>query len=150
MKGCIFCQIISGESPSSIFYEDDLILGLVTIEPIATGHALIIPRQHISNLADLDENTGRHLWTIAHRTAIAIRNSGIRCEGINLYIADEKAASQEIFHLHLHVFPRYEGDSFKLEADWDTKPSRIELDHVADMIKVSFDQLRSDTLVDGS
>ena len=141
MEDCIFCQIVAGESPSSIFYEDDLVLGLMTIEPITPGHALIIPRQHVSKLDDLDKELGRHLWTVSHRTAAAIRKSGVRCEGINIFIADEKAAFQEILHLHMHVFPRYEGDSFNMIADWDFEPPRNELDHIANMIKVSFDQL---------
>ena len=145
MKDCIFCQIIAGESPSSIFYEDDLVLGLMTIGPVTTGHAMIIPKQHAAYLADLDEETGRHLWTITLRTAAAIRNSGVKCEGINLFLADGKAAFQEIFHLHMHVFPRYKGDSFKLVADWHVKPPRKELDNVAEMIKVSFDTLWKST-----
>ena len=141
MADCIFCQIVAGKSPSSIFYEDDLVLGFMTIGPVTTGHSMIIPKQHAAYLADLDEETGRHLWTITHRTAAAIRKSGVRCEGINLFLADGEAAFQEVFHLHMHIFPRYQGDSFKLVADWDVKPLRKELDHVADMIKASYDQL---------
>jgi len=141
MKDCIFCQIVAGESPSSIFYEDDLVLGLMTIGPVTTGHTMIIPKQHTAYLADLDEETGRHLWTITHRTAAAIRKSGVKCEGINLFLADGEAAFQEIFHLHMHIFPRYEGDSFKLVADWNYKPPRDELDLAAKKIKVAYDRL---------
>ena len=150
MDDCIFCQIVAGKSPSSIFYEDDLVLGFMTIGPVTTGHSMIIPKQHAAYLADLDEETGRHLWTITHRTAAAIRESGVRCEGINLFLADGEAAFQEVFHLHMHIFPRYKGDSFKLVADWDVNPLRKELDRVADMIKVSYDQLWSNSKVDDS
>ena len=150
MDDCIFCQIVAGKSPASTFYEDDLLLGLMTIGPVTPGHSMIIPKQHAAYLADLDEETGRHLWTITHRTAAAIRESGVRCEGINLFLADGEAAFQEVFHLHMHIFPRYQGDSFKLVADWDVKPLRKELDHVADMIKVSYDQLWLQSKVDGS
>ena len=141
MDDCIFCQIIAGESPASIFYEDNLVLGFMDLGPVTPGHSMIIPKQHAASLADLDEDTGRHMWTITHRTAAAIRESGVQCEGINLFLADGEAAFQEVFHLHMHIFPRYQGDSFKLVADWDVKPLRKELDHVADMIKVSYDQL---------
>ena len=55
---CVFCQIVAGESPASVFYADDIVLGLMTIGPVTTGHAMIIPKQHISCLADLDEKTG--------------------------------------------------------------------------------------------
>lgn len=149
MNECIFCQIIAGEAPSSIFYEDELVLGLMTIGPITTGHAMVIPRQHAANLNELDEEVGRHLWTVTQRTAAAIRESGIKCEGINLFLADGKAAFQEIFHLHMHIFPRYAGDSFKLGADWDIKPPRKELDLAANMIKVAYDQLWINNKVDG-
>jgi diadenosine tetraphosphate (Ap4A) HIT family hydrolase len=68
------------------------------------------------------------MWTITHRTAAAIRESGVQCEGINLFLADGEAAFQDIFHVHMHVFPRFEGDSFKLVANWSEKPPREELD----------------------
>ncbi len=141
MEDCVFCLIVAGESPASIFYEDDLVLGIMTIGPVNPGHAMIIPKQHASYLADLDEKTGQHLWTITHRTAAAIRNSGVKCEGINLFLADGEAAFQEIMHVHMHVFPRYKGDPFKLVANWKEKPSREELDQVAGQIKQAYDRL---------
>ena len=141
MSDCIFCQIAAGESPASIFYEDDFVLGLMTIGPVTSGHAMILPRKHFTYMADMDEETGRHLFTITQRTAAAIRQSGVRCEGINLFLADGKAASQEIFHLHMHIFPRYKGDAFKLVADWNNKPPREELDSVAEQIKSAYEML---------
>jgi len=141
MHECVFCQIVAGESPASIFYEDDIVLGFMTIGPVTTGHAMIIPKRHAAYLADLDEDTGRHLWTITQRTAAAIRESGVRCEGINLFLADGEAAFQEIFHLHIHVFPRYEGDPFKLVTDRDVKPSREELNQVGQQIRLAYDGL---------
>ncbi len=141
MDQCIFCQIIAGESPGSKFYEDDVVLGFMTIGPVTTGHAMIIPKQHVAYLNDLDEATGQHLFTITQRTAAAIRESGVPCEGINLFLADGEAAFQEVFHLHMHVFPRYHGDSFKLVADWSVHPSRTELDQVADEIRAAYQRL---------
>lgn len=92
MQDCVFCQIVAGESPASVFYEDELVLGIVTIGPITTGHAMVIPKEHAAYLAEMDEETGRHLWTVTHRTAAAIRESGVKCEGINLFLADREAA----------------------------------------------------------
>ena len=68
---------------------------------------MILPKKHFTYMADMDEETGRHLFTITQRTAAAIRQSSIRCEGNNLFLADGEAASQEVFHLHMHIFPRY-------------------------------------------
>ncbi|MFC1997648.1 HIT family protein [Chloroflexota bacterium] len=138
MEDCIFCQIIAGESPVSKFYQDDIVLGLMDISPVTTGHVMVIPKVHAANLAELDEETGKHLWTITQRTAAAIRESGVRCEGINLFLADGEAAFQDVFHVHMHVIPRYKGDPFKIDADWDVNPSRDELDQIAGQIKMAY------------
>lgn len=146
MQDCVFCQIASGESPASIFYVDEIVIGIMTIGPVTTGHAMIIPRRHATYLADMEEETGRHLWNVTQRTAAAIRESGVRCEGINLFLADGEAAFQEVLHVHMHVFPRYEGDPFKLIADWDVKPSREELDSTAGQIRSAYDRLWKEQL----
>lgn len=141
MVDCIFCQIAAGESPASIFYQDAWVLGIMDISPVTSGHAMVIPRQHAASLADLDEETGRHLWTITQRAAAAIRASGVRCEGINLFLADGAAAFQEVFHVHMHVIPRFPGDPFKVVADWGSKPARAELDRVAGQIEAAYQRL---------
>jgi diadenosine tetraphosphate (Ap4A) HIT family hydrolase len=74
MGPCVFCQIVAGESPATVFYEDQAVLGLMTIGPVNPGHAMIIPKVHAAGLGDLPEDTGRRLWTIAQRTAAAIRS----------------------------------------------------------------------------
>jgi len=150
MDDCIFCQIIACESPASIFYEDNLVLGFMDLGPVTPGHSMIIPKQHAASLADLDEDTGRHMWTITHRTAAAIRESGVQCEGINLFLADGEAAFQEVFHVHMHVFPRFEGDSFKIDANWNEKPSRMELDQIANQINIAYDRLWKSSLNGGT
>ena len=141
MGDCVFCEIVKGKSPASIFYKDDVVVGFMDIDPMTTGHVEIIPKVHFPFIGDMDEETGRHLWTIAHRTAVAIRKSDVRCEGINLFLADGEAAFQEIFHVHLHVFPRYEGDYFRVSADWGKNPPRDELDRVAQQIKEAYQKL---------
>jgi histidine triad (HIT) family protein len=146
---CVFCQIVAGESPASIFYEDDVALAFMTIGPVTVGHALIIPRRHAAYLADLDEDTGCHLWTIAQRTAAAIRRSGLKCEGINLFLADGEAAGQEISHVHVHVFPRYRGDPFRLSVDRSARPSREELDRVAQQLRSAYYRSRQGGRKDG-
>lgn len=141
---CVFCQIVAGESPVSAFYEDDVVLGLMTTGPVTTGHAMVIPKAHFAYLGEMDEETGRHLWTVTQRTAEALRHAGVRCEGVNLFLADGEAAFQEIFHVHMHVFPRYRGDPFKLVADWSIHPPREELDEVAGQIRDAYHGLWSD------
>jgi histidine triad (HIT) family protein len=135
---CVFCEIVAGSAPASIVHEDDRCLAIMTIEPVNPGHLLILPKAHAPYLADLDEATGGHLFAVAMRMAAAIRASGLRCEGINLFLADGEAAFQEIFHLHLHVFPRFRGDSFGIIADWSVHPSREELDANAALIRRAY------------
>jgi histidine triad (HIT) family protein len=135
---CVFCEIVAGRAPASVVYEDDRCLAIMTIGPVNPGHLLVLPRAHAPYLADLDEETGGHLFVVAMRMAAAIRASGLRCEGINLFLADGEAAFQEVFHLHLHVFPRFTGDGFELTGDWSVSPSREELDANAALIRQSY------------
>jgi len=136
---CVFCDIVAGRAPASIVHEDEIALAIMTIGPVNPGHVLILPKQHAALLADLDAATAAHLFALATRVAAAIRRSGVRCEGINLFLADGEAAGQEIPHLHLHVFPRFRGDPFVLDADWTAKPARAELDAVAERIRAAYD-----------
>ena len=76
------------------------------------------------------------MFIVAMQLAQALHNSGLRCEGINLFLADGEVAFQEVFHTHLHVFPRFAGDTFRIDADWSITPSRAELDAVAAQVRV--------------
>lgn len=131
---CIFCDLVAGRGAVSTVYEDDRVMAFLDIAPVNPGHTLVIPKQHYRSLADLDEEVGMHLFRVAQRVAQAIRRSGVRCEGINLFLADGEAAFQEVFHAHLHVVPRFRGDSFKIDADWSIQPCRTELDELAAQI----------------
>ena len=86
------------------------------------------------------------IFTVAMRLAAALRASGLPCEGINLFLADGEAAFQEVFHTHLHVFPRFAGDTFRISADWSLTPPREELDRLAALIRGS--QVRDSLLAD--
>lgn len=74
------------------------------------------------------------MFRVAHRLARALRRSGLPCEGVNVFLADGEAASQEVFHTHLHVFARYSGDSFRVSADWRVR-DRDELDRAASQVR---------------
>jgi histidine triad (HIT) family protein len=131
---CVFCEIAEGRAEASIVYDDDRVLAFMDLRPITTGHLLVIPRQHADSLADLDAEEGAQLFRVAQRMAAAIRGSEIRSDGVNLFLADGEAAGQEVFHVHLHVLPRYPGDGFKLEFH-STDPSRAELDDLAAQLR---------------
>lgn len=97
METCVFCDIVARTVPASMVYEDEMICAFLTAGPVNTGHVLVIPKQHVPFLSDLSEETGSHLFTITMQMAKAIRHSGVQCEGINLFLADGKAAFQEVF-----------------------------------------------------
>ena len=113
----------------------------MTIGPVNPGHAMVLPKAHVPLFGDLPEEDARHLFSVTQRTAAALRASGLRCEGVNLWLSDGEAAFQDVFHFHLHVFPRWVGDRFRIEADWEAKPSRDELDANAKRIREAYAQL---------
>ena len=140
MTDCIFCRILAGDVPGSFVFRDDRVAAFMDIQPVNPGHVLVIPIQHAAYLADIDAETASYLMRVAQRIAAAIRESGVRCEGINLFLADGEAAMQEVFHVHLHVFPRFAGDGFGLRfsPDYFTRRSeRAELDHTAASIRTA-------------
>lgn len=127
---CVFCRVVAGTLESSRVYEDGEVLAFMDIQPVTDGHVLVVPKRHAASLADLDEQLGMSLFRVAHRLAGALRASGLPCAGVNLFLADGEAAFQEVFHVHLHVFPRTAGDGFRIDADWRAR-SRAELDEAA-------------------
>ncbi len=139
---CLFCQILSGDLPGTFVYRDPQCAAFMDIQPVNPGHLLVVPVQHAPYLADLDSQTAGRLMQIGHRLAAAIRASGLRCEGVNLFLADGEAAMQEVFHAHLHVFPRYAGDGFGLRfgATYVKRP-RAELEEAAARIQRGLSQL---------
>lgn len=115
---CLFCQIVRRSVPSNVVFEDGRVFAFMDTSPINPGHLPVIPKDHAAYLGELDPETGAHVFRIGSRLAQAIRQSRLRCEGVNFFLADGEAAFQEVFHVHLHVFPRFSGDSFRIDADW--------------------------------
>ena len=114
-------------------------MAFLDIRPVNTGHLLVVPRAHADGLGDLPERTGSAMFAAAHRLAKALRGSGLRCDGINLFLADGAVAGQEVDHVHLHVIPRFAEDGFKISARW-LSPDRAELDATAERIRTSLNE----------
>ena len=131
---CLLCQLVAGQLETSLVYTDDLVVAFMDLQPVNPGHVLVVPRQHEPLLDDLDEDIGVAVYRVAHRISRALRRSGIPCEGVNLFLADGEAAFQEVPHVHLHVFPRYDGDSFRIDAEWRVR-DRPELDAAAAKVR---------------
>jgi diadenosine tetraphosphate (Ap4A) HIT family hydrolase len=137
---CVFCRIVAGTAAASVAYADDRVVAFLDIAPITPGHLLVVPRGHAAGLADLDPDLGGHVFRVAQQMAAGLRRSGLRCDGVNLFLADGAAAFQEVFHLHLHVLPRWRGDGFKLGFKAG-KPSRAELDRQAAEVRAGLNRL---------
>ncbi|MHA2172975.1 MAG: HIT family protein [Candidatus Kariarchaeaceae archaeon] len=137
MDPCIFCKIINNKAESSMVYQDDLVSAFMDIQPVNPGHVLVIPNKHAPYLENLDFEVGGHMFTIGHKLSQALRKSNIKCEGVNLFLADGEAAFQEIFHVHLHVIPRFVGDGFRFSFDesYFSLPPREELNQISDNIR---------------
>ena len=138
-NNCVFCKLIAGESEVSVINEDDLCVAFMDVQPINPGHALVVSRRHAPYLGDLDEDEGAQIFRVAQRVAAALRKCGVKCNGVNLFLADGEAAGQEVFHVHLHVFPRYSGDGFglNLPADYEVRPARAELNDIAQRLRLA-------------
>ena len=136
-KRCVFCGILSGESPASIVFRDELVCAFMDIQPVNPGHLLVVPLVHAERLAELPPETAGRMLQAAGRLTGALREVGLRCEGVNLFLADGEAAGQEVPHAHLHVFPRYAGDGFglRLGPHYHERPPRSELDEIAARIR---------------
>jgi len=145
VENCPFCKIMAGELPGTVVYSDEICTVLMDIQPINPGHLLVLPNEHYQEFNDLPQESGKHIFGIAQKVAQAVRKSGIRCEGINLFLADGKVALQEVPHFHLHIIPRFEGDGFGLQFSprYAELPTRDELDKNSFHIKKALGEIKT-------
>jgi histidine triad (HIT) family protein len=108
------------------------------IQPVIPGHLVVVPRRHAVSAGELDDASAAAVWNLALRCSAALRRSGLRCEGVNFFVADGEAAGQSVFHFLLHVFPRFRGDGFGLTLPVDhVKRERAELNAHAAKIRAA-------------
>src|SRR5438132_60458 len=116
VRDCIFCKIVRREGPASLVHEDSWTLAFMDIRPMNPGHVLVIPKAHAAYIEDLAPETVGPILEAAKEISRAMRASGIRCEAVSFYLANGEAAGQEVFHVHLHLIPRWRGDGFGLRV----------------------------------
>ena len=105
---CVFCKIVRKEAPAGIVYEDAQTMAFMDIRPVSEGHMLIIPKQHFEDVFDTPEEIVAYVHRITKRIAAAVKEA-TGAEGISIVQQNGKAAGQDIFHLHVHIIPRFEG-----------------------------------------
>ncbi|OBI52629.1 HIT family protein [Mycobacterium sp. E787] len=110
---CVFCAIVAGEAPACKIHEDDDYLAILDIRPFTRGHTLVIPKRHTVDLTDTPAETLAGMVAIGQRIARAARATEL-ADATNIAINDGRAAFQTVFHIHLHVLPRRNGDKLSV------------------------------------
>lgn len=120
MEDCIFCKIANGEIPSATLYEDEEFRVILDLGPANKGHALILPKEHYANLYEMPDELAGHAMILAKK--IVTKMKGILgCDGYNIVQNNGTAAGQTVFHFHIHLIPRNEGDN----AGISWKPGKL-------------------------
>ena len=138
---CVFCAIVAGEAPASVVYRDDTVIAFMDIRPANPGHVLVVPLEHADGILDIsDEATLARIFSVGRRVAAAVTDSGVRLEGFNLFLANGAVAGQTVFHVHLHVLPRFTGDGLGLTRNANVRiPPQSDLDETAERIRQAGD-----------
>lgn len=123
---CIFCAIVAGDAPQQRIDEDEHTVSFMDVSPWTRGHALVVPRNHSRNLYDIGVDDLRHVAVASQRLAVRMRDR-LQCDGVNILNSSEAPAWQTIWHFHMHVMPRYEGDSLAMPP----RPRQTDPDEVA-------------------
>ena len=113
---CIFCRIAQKQVPASLIYEDEKALAFLDVRPLNEGHTLIIPKAHYETVFDIPQELITYLHGITKRVALAVKKA-TEADGISIIQQNGEAAGQEVFHLHVHVIPRYEGKKLPSFSD---------------------------------
>lgn len=130
-NNCIFCKIANGEIPSATLYEDEDFRVILDLGPASKGHALILPKVHAANLFELPDETAAKAIILAKKIAAKLMN-GLHADGINLVQNNGEAAGQTVHHFHMHLIPRYKGDTVNL--GW--KPGELTEDHKKQILEL--------------
>jgi histidine triad (HIT) family protein len=123
MTDCVFCKLRDGQIPSMKIFEDDVTIAFMDINPINSGHCLVITKAHAANLYEADVTDLQAAMATAQRVAVAIRD-GLKPDGLNMLQANGPAAFQSVMHFHLHLIPRWNNDGKGF--DWKLVPGNRE------------------------
>ncbi len=132
-ESCIFCKIVAKQAPASIIYEDDSVMAFLDIRPLNMGHTLVIPKEHYVDIFDIPEAELSRVHAASKQIAAPVKKT-TNADGISIIQQNGKAAGQDIFHLHVHVVPRFEGQKLPRFSDLQMV-ERTKLDGIANRIK---------------
>ncbi len=132
-RSCIFCKIVGKQAPASIIYEDESVMAFLDIRPLNLGHALVIPKAHYFDIFDIPANELTNVHNVVKMVSCPIKKA-TGSDGISIIQQNGRAAGQDIFHLHVHVVPRFEGQKMPRFSDLK-EVERNKLDDMAQKIR---------------
>jgi len=139
LENCVFCRIARKEEHASFIYEDKDVVAFLDARPVNEGHTLVVPRKHYENIFEVPDEEVANLFKVVKKLAYVVSKSE-KAQGISLIQNNGEAARQLIFHFHVHIIPRYEGqDSHRPRETVEQN----ELDRVATKIRRFLDQSMS-------
>ena len=130
---CVFCKIAKKESGASIVFEDEKTMAFMDIRPVSDGHVLVIPKEHYQDIFDINEDLICQVHKTAKKIAVGVKRA-VNSDGISIVQQNGRAAGQVIFHLHVHIIPRTEGQG-RFHSRDVTNADRKNLDKIASRIK---------------
>ena len=125
MRDCIFCRLAAGELPAEVVLDTPRVLAFLDIAPVHYGHTLVIPKEHYQNLLDLPDDLWQEMGRVSRQVAQALQKT-LYARGFNIGMNNFEAAGQVVFHAHLHVIPRYQGDGLLLFPQGTYPPGDIQ------------------------
>lgn len=126
---CLGVQGIENEhtllKQADLVYKDNLVSAFINSFWVGKneGHVIVVPNEHFENMYDLPDEVGGRIFSVAQKVALALKET-YRCDGITIRQNNEPASEQHVFHYHLHVFPRYEGDEFNIRTTGKSRLSK--------------------------
>ena len=131
---CIFCKLANGVFPTNFIYEDEDFKVILDANPATKGHSLILPKKHFVNLLDADEEVLKKALPLAKKLSNKLIDV-LKCDGVNVLQNNNEAAGQAVFHLHIHLIPRYKDEKEHMLSWKANKFSDEEMKNIAESLK---------------
>lgn len=132
---CIFCKLANGQIPTNAIYEDEDFKVIMDANPATKGHCIMLPKTHADNLFELPDEYGAKIMPLAKKCCKVLKEV-LHCDGINVLQNNGESAGQTVFHLHVHLIPRYDGDQVKIK--WIENPATEDAQALAEEIRKGF------------
>lgn len=137
---CLFCSIIDGKVPSAKVYEDEYVYAFLDISQVTDGHTLVVPKAHVQDIYELSEEVASNFFSRIPKVAKAVK-AAYEPRGINLLNNNEIAAGQSVFHLHMHIIPRYDANE-GFDIKWVTRDDLFTPEDLQQMAEKISDEIK--------